>query len=242
MRAAIIVFTSFALSFAAPAHAGRSTMVAATCVPGDPAIQADRYFVTAGSVKHKEKATGLITLYCPVQPTIVQGGGSYGGIFMTYTDANAPGTTGHVTAHYSASIILEIFSRLPTTRLEYRRCWTLITHLERAIILRWASTTPITSTTITITSGSISIERTTAPSYFTVLAQSVFLTTEHSGLAYRQIQGRASHRASSITYEAASTAKRRFKIGTYTGGWNDAAIDQQHQAINDLERGVSPHS
>jgi hypothetical protein len=98
MRAAIIVFTSFALSFAAPAHAGRSTMVAATCVPGDPAIQADRYFVTAGSVKHKEKATGLITLYCPVQPTIVQGGGSYGGIFMTYTDANAPGTTGHVTA------------------------------------------------------------------------------------------------------------------------------------------------
>jgi hypothetical protein len=43
MRAAIIVFTSFALSFAAPAHAGRSTMVAATCVPGDPAIQADRY-------------------------------------------------------------------------------------------------------------------------------------------------------------------------------------------------------
>jgi hypothetical protein len=36
MRAAIIV--------------RRSTMVAATCVPGDPAIQADRYFVTAGSV------------------------------------------------------------------------------------------------------------------------------------------------------------------------------------------------
>jgi hypothetical protein len=99
MRAVIIVLIcTFTLSFAVPAHAGRSSMIAASCVPGDPAIQANRYFVTAGSVKHKEGATGLITLYCPIQPTIVQGGGSFGGIFMTYTDANGPGPSANVTA------------------------------------------------------------------------------------------------------------------------------------------------
>lgn len=99
MRTILIALTcTFALSLAPPANAGRSSMIAASCVPGDPAIQANRYFVTAGSVKHKEGATGLITLYCPIQPTIVQGGGSHGGIFMTYADANGPGTTANVTA------------------------------------------------------------------------------------------------------------------------------------------------
>jgi hypothetical protein len=99
MRAVIIVLRcAFALSFAAPAHAGRSSMIAASCTPGDPAIQANKYFVTAGSVKHRQGATGVITLYCPIQPTIVERGGSHGGIFMTYTDANGPGKTANVTA------------------------------------------------------------------------------------------------------------------------------------------------
>lgn len=38
----------------------------AGCVPGDPAIQADRYFITAGSVNYKAGGSGLVTLYCPV--------------------------------------------------------------------------------------------------------------------------------------------------------------------------------
>jgi hypothetical protein len=68
-----------------PAYAGRAIIAAATCVPGDPAIQANRYFVTAGSVKHREGATGLITVYCPVPATIADGGGSFGDMFMTFT-------------------------------------------------------------------------------------------------------------------------------------------------------------
>ncbi len=42
--------------------------VAAGCVPGDPAIQFDRYFITAGTVKHRAGGSGLVTLYCPVNP------------------------------------------------------------------------------------------------------------------------------------------------------------------------------
>src|SRR5262245_64477963 len=38
----------------------------AACVPGDPAIQSDRYAVVAGSVSNKGTNLDLITLYCPV--------------------------------------------------------------------------------------------------------------------------------------------------------------------------------
>lgn len=68
-----------------PAYAGRAIIAAATCVPGDPAIQTNRYFVTAGSVKHRDGATGIITVYCPVPATIADGGGSFGDMFMTFT-------------------------------------------------------------------------------------------------------------------------------------------------------------
>lgn len=40
----------------------------AACAPGDPAIQANRYTIGAGSVKHQAGAGGLITLYCSVNP------------------------------------------------------------------------------------------------------------------------------------------------------------------------------
>jgi hypothetical protein len=82
-------------SLALPADAGRYSTIAAACVPGDPAIQANRYFVTAASVKHRQGQTGLITVYCPIPPTITEGGGSFGGMFMTYT---ATGETANVTA------------------------------------------------------------------------------------------------------------------------------------------------
>jgi hypothetical protein len=45
-------------------EAGASLVAGATCTPGDPAIQADRYFITAGSVNYKAGASGLVTLYC----------------------------------------------------------------------------------------------------------------------------------------------------------------------------------
>ena len=59
--------------FSAAAQAGQSywSMNGASCVPGDPAIQFDRYFITAGSVNYKTGASGLVTLYCPVSPSPV---------------------------------------------------------------------------------------------------------------------------------------------------------------------------
>jgi len=81
----IVVACLVTLSLALPAYAGRAVIAAATCVPGDPSIQANRYFVTGGSVKHREGATGLITVYCPVPATIADGGGSFGDMFMTFT-------------------------------------------------------------------------------------------------------------------------------------------------------------
>ena len=42
----------------------------ASCAVGDPAIQANRYTIGAGSVKHRAGASGLITLYCAVNPGI----------------------------------------------------------------------------------------------------------------------------------------------------------------------------
>jgi hypothetical protein len=81
----IVIACILAFSLAMPAHAGRASIAAATCVPGDPAIQANRYFVTAGSVKHREGATGLITVYCPVPASIAVDGGSFGDMFMTFT-------------------------------------------------------------------------------------------------------------------------------------------------------------
>jgi hypothetical protein len=42
----------------------------AGCVPGDPAIQANSYFITAGSVNYRSAGSGLVTLYCPINQGI----------------------------------------------------------------------------------------------------------------------------------------------------------------------------
>lgn len=44
--------------------------VAAGCVPGDPAMHFNRYFITAGTVKHRSDKVGLITLYCNIPMAI----------------------------------------------------------------------------------------------------------------------------------------------------------------------------
>jgi len=41
---------------------------AASCIPGDPAIQGNRYTIGAGSVFNSSTNTSLITLYCPMAP------------------------------------------------------------------------------------------------------------------------------------------------------------------------------
>jgi len=69
MRPAIIVLATFLAISASVAQASNWSMAAAACVPGDPAIQNNLHFITAGTVAHKGTATGLITLYCPITGT-----------------------------------------------------------------------------------------------------------------------------------------------------------------------------
>ena len=69
MRPAIIVLTTLLAISASVAQASNWSMAAAACVPGDPAIQNNLHFITAGTVSHKATTTGLITLYCPITGT-----------------------------------------------------------------------------------------------------------------------------------------------------------------------------
>lgn len=61
----------------------------AVCTPGDPAIQANRYFVTAGSVNYRTGASGLVTLYCPAY--IPYCGDHQHTMRLTYTDSDGAG-------------------------------------------------------------------------------------------------------------------------------------------------------
>lgn len=94
---------------ALPAHADLWSMNGASCTPGDPAIQADRYFVSAGSVNYRSGASGLVTLYCPVNPSPVVSwdGHSFTGkpwcpnryvLRLTYTDSDGAGNAVSVRA------------------------------------------------------------------------------------------------------------------------------------------------
>jgi hypothetical protein len=106
MRATMVTVTLGVLllgssgAHAAPAGQSFWSSNGAGCVPGDPAIQSDRYFITAGSVNYRAGGSGLVTLYCPVTAgTIVhQAGGTVGAwpwcpsdayVFrLTYTDSD----------------------------------------------------------------------------------------------------------------------------------------------------------
>jgi hypothetical protein len=69
MRATTVLAATFMTIAASGAQASNWSMAAAACVPGDPAIQNNLHFITAGTVSHKGAATGLITLYCPITGT-----------------------------------------------------------------------------------------------------------------------------------------------------------------------------
>jgi hypothetical protein len=125
MRTTSMLIVSIAiLAGAAPARAGELNMwssVAAGCVPGDPAIQGNRYTIVAGSAGLRTTATGPVTLYCPIakmgtsfmelyfvnlegalvlaMPTFRESclADSYV-LGMTYTDGDGTGTGVNVTA------------------------------------------------------------------------------------------------------------------------------------------------
>jgi hypothetical protein len=86
-----LAFVTAFLGGSGTAYAGRSSSMAATCTAGDPAIQGNLYTIASGSVRHQAGKIGVITLYCPISPTITVGGGSFGGWFMTFADPDGPG-------------------------------------------------------------------------------------------------------------------------------------------------------
>jgi len=99
MRLSISITALFVtILIAAPVQAESWSINGSGCVPGDPAIQNNRYLVTAGTVKHQSTATGLITLYCPITfPTLI-GRGRYTTLRVTYADSDGTGTVANITA------------------------------------------------------------------------------------------------------------------------------------------------
>ena len=80
----------------AASQARAAGVAGATCTPGDPAIQSDRYFVTAGSVNYKAGASGLVTLYCLAAIPFCSDGDYK--LRLTYTDSDGAGNAVSVTA------------------------------------------------------------------------------------------------------------------------------------------------
>lgn len=79
---------------AASAHAGVHfwSSNGAGCVPGDPAIEFGRYFITAGAVNYRPGGNGLVTLYCPITSTAVPAcPNSAYRFLLTYTDSDGSG-------------------------------------------------------------------------------------------------------------------------------------------------------
>jgi hypothetical protein len=68
----------------------------AACVPGDPAIQNNRYTINAGSVLHTSTNVDLITLYCAVPVDVVPSGTNPTTLAVTYKDTTGTSTSANV--------------------------------------------------------------------------------------------------------------------------------------------------
>jgi hypothetical protein len=93
---AVLFVASHAGSAAADSSQNYWSSVASGCVPGDPAIQNDRYTVTAGSVGHNGTNIDTITLYCPVQQNTSATSPSW--LWLTYRDSSGTTTTSDIHA------------------------------------------------------------------------------------------------------------------------------------------------
>ena len=75
-----------------------------TCNPWQQSVQDDAYFQTGGRAKHKDAATGVIQVFCPVFNTTGQNRFSsdsentWNDLIVTYKDPDGPGTQYRVTA------------------------------------------------------------------------------------------------------------------------------------------------
>jgi hypothetical protein len=100
VRISLMLLALF-VAFATVPHAHATsvwTINGASCVPGDPAIQSNRYLITGGTVKHQPNAIGLITLYCPITFPDLISSTCHEALFVTYADSDGIGTVANVTA------------------------------------------------------------------------------------------------------------------------------------------------
>lgn len=106
MKFGILIALALATTFASSTAeaSGQWSISGGTCTVGDPAIQANRYLVTGGSVSFQPTATGLITLYCPVPyTTLFNGGAVFTTLYMTYADTDGAGSTSN--SHIVAQLV-----------------------------------------------------------------------------------------------------------------------------------------
>jgi len=93
IRIYALLLTLSLISIGGTAHA-EITPAVANCTIGDPAIQANRYLITGGSISYQSAATGLITIYCPIYGLWVSTSPP-ANFKITYadTDSTQPGNT-----------------------------------------------------------------------------------------------------------------------------------------------------
>ncbi|NVB84736.1 MAG: hypothetical protein HOV81_40575 [Kofleriaceae bacterium] len=123
---------------AGQANAGTWTIPAAGCVPGDPAIQANRYLVTGGSVKHQSTATGVITLYCPITFATLLTTGTLTFV-VTFADSDGFSTAANVTAQLiklnsSNGVLTSIGSSLSSDAMAATTGGTMTTAFPHTIV------------------------------------------------------------------------------------------------------------
>lgn len=78
------------------AHAGQVWgSSSGSCMPGDPAIQNNRYTIQSGKVSHTSTNVDLITLYCAVHS-----GGFASHLWVSYRDSDGTGANTFVDAQF----------------------------------------------------------------------------------------------------------------------------------------------
>ncbi len=93
------------VSFFAPRVDADQKIVGASCVPTNKTIEEGRYQVWAGRVMFKEKATGNITLICPVSSSAKLAG--IDRIMMSYLDGDGKGDQASIKAVLRGVLIRE---------------------------------------------------------------------------------------------------------------------------------------
>lgn len=108
MKCSVLMALALGMMFTASTAeaSGVWSISGASCTVGDPAIQANRYLITGGSVSFQPSATGLITLYCPVPYTVLfNSGASSTTLYVTYADTDGGASASGMGANLVAQLV-----------------------------------------------------------------------------------------------------------------------------------------